>query len=49
MKFLFMVSVGLMSMTVNAKTIVVLGDSISAGYGIDVNADWVSLLEKKLN
>ena len=49
MKFLFMVSVGLMSMTVNAKTIVVLGDSISAGYGIDVNAGWVSLLEKKLN
>ena len=36
-------------MTVNAKTVVVLGDSISAGYGIDVNAGWVSLLEKKLN
>lgn len=49
MKFLFMVSVGLISMTVNAKTVVVLGDSISAGYGIDVNAGWVPLLEKKLN
>ncbi|MFI3217400.1 MAG: GDSL-type esterase/lipase family protein, partial [Methylococcales bacterium] len=49
MKFLFMVSVGLISMTVNAKTVVVLGDSISAGYGINVNAGWVSLLEKKLN
>ena len=48
MKFLFMVSVGLLSMNVNAKTVVVLGDSISAGYGIDVNAGWVSLLEKKL-
>ncbi|MEY2666696.1 MAG: hypothetical protein RLZZ384_867, partial [Pseudomonadota bacterium] len=48
MKFLFMVSVGLISMTVNAKTVVVLGDSISAGYGIDVNAGWVPLLEKKI-
>lgn len=30
-----------------AKTIVVLGDSISAGYGIDVNEGWVNLLREK--
>lgn len=30
-----------------AKAIVVLGDSISAGYGIDVNAGWVNLLREK--
>ncbi|OAI29189.1 MULTISPECIES: arylesterase [Methylomonas] len=31
-----------------AKTIVVLGDSISAGYGIEVQLGWVALLQKKL-
>ena len=32
-----------------AKSIVVLGDSISAGYGIDVQQGWVVLLQKKLS
>ncbi len=36
-------------MAATAKSIVVLGDSISAGYGIEVTEGWVSLLQKKLN
>lgn len=32
-----------------AKSIVVLGDSISAGYGIEVEEGWVALLQKKLH
>lgn len=31
-----------------AKSVVVLGDSISAGYGIEVQNGWVALLQKKL-
>jgi acyl-CoA thioesterase I len=33
----------------HAKNIVVLGDSLSAGYGIDPQKGWVSLLSAKLN
>jgi acyl-CoA thioesterase-1 len=48
-KFLFAVILSLTSMTVIAKpVIVVLGDSISAGYGIEVEQGWVVLLQKKL-
>ena len=36
-------------MTAAAKSIVVLGDSISAGYGIEVSQGWVALLQEKLN
>jgi len=36
-------------MTAMAKSIVVLGDSISAGYGIDVRQGWVAVMQKKLN
>lgn len=32
-----------------AKSIVVLGDSISAGYGLDTEKSWVTLLQQKLN
>ncbi len=32
-----------------ANTIVVLGDSISAGHGIEIQQGWVNLLQKKLN
>jgi acyl-CoA thioesterase-1 len=35
-------------MTATAKSIVVLGDSISAGYGIEVAQGWVALLQKKM-
>ena len=31
-----------------APVVLVLGDSLSAGYGIDVNTGWVSLLQQRL-
>lgn len=43
------VILGLMPVISMAKSIVVLGDSISAGYGIDVNVGWVNLLQQKFN
>ncbi len=48
-RFLFAVIISLMSMTATAKSIVVLGDSISAGYGIEVAQGWVTILQKKLD
>lgn len=48
-RFLFAVIISLMSMTATAKSIVVLGDSISAGYGIEVAQGWVTLLQNKFN
>ena len=47
---LFTVIILLMPMSAIAKpsTIVVFGDSISAGYGIEVQEGWVALLNKKL-
>ncbi|ASF48731.1 arylesterase [Methylovulum psychrotolerans] len=36
-------------MAVMAKSIVVLGDSISAAYGMEVDQGWVALLQAKLN
>ena len=48
-RFLFAVIVSLMSMSAMAKpVIVVLGDSISAGYGIEVEGGWVALIQEKL-
>ncbi len=47
-KFLCVVIMVLMSQTLLAKSIVVLGDSISAAYGIDVSQGWVALVQKKL-
>jgi acyl-CoA thioesterase-1 len=48
-RFLFAVIVSLMSMSAMANpVIVVLGDSISAGYGIEVEEGWVALVQKKL-
>jgi acyl-CoA thioesterase-1 len=48
-RFLFAVIVLLMPISAIAKPIiVVLGDSISAGYGIEVEEGWVALLQKKL-
>ena len=37
------------SSTILANTIVVLGDSLSAGHGIEIQQGWVNLLQKKLN
>ncbi|MGZ5075706.1 MAG: arylesterase [Methylobacter sp.] len=48
-RFLFALIISLISMTATAKSIVVLGDSISAGYGIEVSQGWVALLQQKLN
>ncbi len=47
-RVLFAVIISLMTMSAMAKSIVVLGDSISAGYGIEVEEGWVALLQKKL-
>lgn len=41
--------IALYSTTISAKSIVVLGDSISAGRGIKVEEGWVALLQQKLN
>jgi len=38
----------LFSFSTHAKTILVIGDSISAGYGIELKDGWVALLDKKL-
>ena len=48
-RFLTVVVISLMSMTATAKSIVILGDSISAGYGIEVAQGWTALLQKKLD
>ncbi len=39
----------LLPISTMAKTIMILGDSLSAGYGIDQKQGWVSLLQHKLN
>ncbi|WP_431830757.1 arylesterase [Acinetobacter ihumii] len=36
-------------LTVSAKTILVVGDSLSAGYGINPEQGWVQLLQKRLD
>lgn len=49
-RFLVAVIMSLMSMTAMAKppVIIVLGDSISAGYGIEVDQAWAALLQDRL-
>lgn len=37
------------SHTATAKTVLILGDSISAGYGINVEQGWVSKLQQRLD
>lgn len=41
------VVLGLMPIATMARSVMVLGDSISAGYGIDVTSGWVNLLQQK--
>ncbi|WP_349431904.1 arylesterase [Methylomarinum sp. Ch1-1] len=48
-KLIFAAVLCLFSATVTAKSIVVLGDSISAGYGMEVQQGWVALLQKRLD
>lgn len=45
---LAMFSLCLAPVMVSAKTIMILGDSISAGYGIQAQQGWVHLLQKRL-
>lgn len=45
---LLMGILGILPMAASAKSIVVLGDSISAAYGMEVQQGWVALLQKKL-
>jgi len=47
-RILSVLIIALMSMPTSAKSIVVLGDSISAGYGIEVSQGWVALLRNQL-
>jgi len=39
----------ILTASVSAKNILIVGDSLSAGYGIDVNKGWVKLLQKRLS
>ena len=39
---------GLVHAAATTNTILVLGDSLSAGYGVKVDATWVALLQRKL-
>jgi len=48
-KFFLIVLMALSSTNLNAKSIVVLGDSISAAYGLDTEKGWVALLQQKIN
>lgn len=47
-QFSFFVILVLLASTVHAHTILVFGDSLSAGYGISREAAWVSLLQRNL-
>lgn len=47
--FLFLFLFLSYSITAETKKLLILGDSISAGYGIKESKNWVTLLEKKLN
>ena len=46
--YLFLLSLCLLPLGVSAKTIMILGDSLSAGYGIQPQQGWVHLLQKRL-
>ncbi|MFK5947777.1 MAG: arylesterase, partial [Methylococcales bacterium] len=48
-KICFALIISLFSTTLTAKSILVLGDSISAGYGLENGKGWVTLLQQKFN
>ncbi|MEQ1322525.1 arylesterase [Acinetobacter soli] len=48
-KWLIIGSLSVMPFAVSAKTILVVGDSLSAGYGINPEQGWVTLLQKRLD
>ena len=44
------IALGLMMFSpLHAKTILIVGDSISAGYGMNIEQGWVHLLQQRLN
>jgi len=48
-KTLGILTIGVLPTLVSAKTILILGDSLSAGYGIDAKQGWVHLLQQRLD
>lgn len=48
---IYLLAIALMfcPMLLSAKTIMILGDSLSAGYGVSVQQGWVHLLQKRLD
>lgn len=48
-KWFLIGSFSVIPFTVSAKTILILGDSLSAGYGINPEQGWVALLQKRLD
>ena len=48
-KLLFTIFLAFLPLISLANTILIVGDSLSAGYGIDVNKGWVALLQQRLN
>ena len=46
---LCLVSLSFVPMLTSAKTIMILGDSLSAGYGLQPQQGWVNLLQKRLD
>jgi len=47
-KYYMVATLSLVPFAVDAKTILIVGDSISAGYGINPEQGWVQLLQKRL-
>jgi acyl-CoA thioesterase-1 len=45
---LFMIFIATHASGANAPTVMVFGDSLSAGYGVDVDQSWASLLQARL-
>ena len=48
-KYYMVATLSLIPFAVDAKTILIVGDSISAGYGINPEQGWVQLLQKRLD
>ena len=47
--YLLLMVFAFLPMMVSAKTIMILGDSISAGYGMSPNQTWVHLLQQRID
>lgn len=48
-KYYMVATLCLIPFAIDAKTILIVGDSISAGYGINPEQGWVQLLQKRLD